>query len=133
MRNQYFQLEFNETDAYIHIFPPVDGGAQLKIAEVIEYLGTKKYDKYDLKLLNDAVNNLERDSTVSVGDWDMLPCRESMNIDISLDKMKATCRFYPPATGGACMDVKEIIDDLTFRKVRFGVDQEAIAAFLRDR
>ena len=72
MRNQYFQLEFRETDAYIHIYPPVDGGAQLKIAEVTEYLTSKKYDKYDLKLLNAALNNLEADSIVPIGDWDML-------------------------------------------------------------
>ncbi len=133
MRNQYFQLEFKETDAYLHIFPPVDGGAQLKIAEVTEYLGLKKYDKYDIKLLNEAINNLQMDSLVPVGDWDMIPCHESMNISISLDKMKAICRFYPPAQGGVCMTAKDILDDLQYKKIRFGIDQDAIASFLRDR
>ena len=133
MRNQYFQLEFRETDAYIHIHPPVDGGAQLKIAEVTEYLTNKRYDKYDLKLLNSALNNLESDSIIPIGDWDMLPCREMLNVTISLDKMKATCRFYPPAVGGACMDAKEIIDELKFRKITFGIEQDAIADFLGNR
>lgn len=133
MRNQYFQLEFRETDAYIHIFPPVDGGAQLKIAEVTEYLGAKKYEKYDLKMLNDAINNLEMDSLIPVGDWDMIPCREMMTVNVSLDKMKAVCRFYPPAQGGECMTAKEILNELQFRKVRFGIDQEAIAGFLSNR
>jgi len=133
MRNQYFQLEFIETDVYLHIFPPVDGGNQLKIAEVTEYLAMKKYDKYDLKLLNDALSDLQKDSMVPVGDWDMLPCREMMDIHISLDKMKATCRFYPPSPGGTLMNAKDIIDDLQFKKIKFGIDQEAIASFLADR
>lgn len=133
MRNQYFQLEFKETDAYLHIFPPVDGGAQLKIAEVTEYLLAQKYEKYDLKMLSDAINDVQNESMIPVGDWDMIPCREVMSINISLDKMKATCRFYPPSNDGALMSAKEIIDDLQFKKIRFGIDQEAIASFLSDR
>ena len=52
MRNQYFQLESRGTNACLHIYPPVDGGAVLNIAEVTEYLASKKYEKYDIKELN---------------------------------------------------------------------------------
>lgn len=133
MRNQYFQLEFKETYAYLHVFPPVDGGAQLRIAEVTEYLTAKRFDKYDIKLLNEAINNLQTDSLVPVGDWDMIPCHESMSVAISLDKMRAVCRFYPPAQRGICMSAKDILEELKQRKVSFGIDQEMIASFLNDR
>jgi len=134
MRNQYFQLEFRETSACLHIYPPVDGGKMLSISEVTEYLAAKKMDKYNLKELNSAITNTEEDTIVFVGDWDGIPERESMNVHISLDKMKVTCRFYAPsADGGKVMSAQDIISDLAFRKVKYGIDQNAIADFLRDR
>ena len=62
MRNQYFQLEFRETSACLHIYPPLDGGQMLSISEVTEYLAAKKLDKYDLKELNAAITNHQEDS-----------------------------------------------------------------------
>ncbi len=134
MRNQYFQLEFRETSACLHIYPPEDGGQMLSISEVTEYLAAKKLDKYDLKDLNAAVVNTKEDSVVFVGDWNGIPERESMSMKISLDKMKVTCRFYAPSAGGGkLMSAEDIISDLAFHKVKFGLDQNVIADFLADR
>ncbi|MBQ8627121.1 MAG: DUF342 domain-containing protein, partial [Agathobacter sp.] len=133
MRNQYFQLESRGANACLHIYPPVDGGKMLNIAEVTEYLASKKYEKYDLKELNAAIGNATEEAVVIVGDWDGIPCRESMNITISLDKMRVLCRFYPPSAGGAKLTVKEILSDLAFRKVIFGIDEKAITDFLENR
>jgi len=134
MRNQYFQLEFRETSACLHIYPPVDGGKVLSISEVTEYLAAKKLDKYDLKELNAAITNTEEDAVVYVGDWNGIPERESMNVHISLDKMKVTCRFYAPsADGGKLMTAEDIVSDLAFRKVKYGLDENVIASFLADR
>lgn len=134
MKNQYFQLEFRGQIACLHIYPPEDGGQMLSISEVTEYLATQKLDKYDLRELNAAVINTSEESVVVVGDWDGIPVRESINVKISLDKMKVTCRFYAPSlNGGKVMYAQEIINDLNFRKVRFGLDQNVIADFLRDR
>ena len=133
MRNQYFQLESRGTNACLHIYPPIDGGKMLNIAEVTEYLASKRYEKYDLKELNAAIGNAEEDSLVLVGDWDGIPCRESMEINISLDKMKVICRFYPPSVGGALMNTKDILSDLAFHKVKFGINENAITNFLENR
>lgn len=106
----------------------------LSISEVTEYLAAKKLDRYDLKELNAAITNREEESVIFVGDWNGIPEREMMNVKISLDKMKVTCRFYAPSTnGGKVMDAKDIISDLAFRKVKYGVDENAIADFLADR
>ena len=134
MRNQYFQLEFRDRMAYLHVYPPIDGGDMLSISEVMEYLAFHKFDKYDLRELNAAVVNAKEDSIVVVGEWDGIPIRESINIKVALDKMKVTCRFYAPsADGGKLMNAEDIISDLKFHKVRFGVDQDAIADFLENR
>ena len=134
MKNQYFQLEFRETSACLHIYPPQDGGKMLSISEVTEYLAAKKLDKYNLKELNAAIVNTNEDSVVFVGDWDGIPEREAMKVTISLDKMKVTCRFYAPsADGGKVMSAQDVISDLAFRKVKYGLDQNVIADFLTNR
>lgn len=133
MRNQYFQLEYRGTNACLHIYPPLDGGSKLNIGEVTEYLASKKCDGYDLKALNEAIEKIGEESVLLVGDWDGIPSREMMDINISLDKMRVTCRFYPPSVGGAKMTAKDIISDLAFRKVVFGIDEKVIEAFLTDR
>ncbi len=134
MRNQYFQLEFRGQTACLHVFPPEDGGQMLSISEVTEYLTTQKLEKYDLRELNAAVVNPKEESIVVVGDWDGIPVREAINVKISLDKMKVTCRFYAPSMGGGkVLNAQDIINDLAFRKVRYGLDQNAIADFLEDR
>lgn len=134
MRNQYFQLEFRDRTAYLHVYPPEDGGEMLSISEVMDYLAANKMDKYDLRELNAAVVNAKEDSVVVVGEWDGIPIREAIDVRVSLDKMKAICRFYAPSAGdGKVMSAQDIISDLAFRKVRFGVAQDVIADFLADR
>lgn len=133
MRNQYFQLEPRGTNACLHIYPPLDGGATLNVTEVTDYLASKKYEKYDIKELNAALMNVGEESVILVGDWDGIPVRESMDMKISLDKMKVICRFYPPSVGGAKMGVKEIISDLEFHKVKFGIDEDVVKGFVENR
>lgn len=134
MRNQYFQLEFRDTIACLHIYPPEEGGKMLSITEVTEYLAAKKLEQYNLKELNAAIVNHQDDSVIMVGDWDGIPICEEMKVTISLDKMKVTCRFYPPSAGcDKLMKADDIINDLAFRKVKYGIDQEAILSFLNNR
>ena len=133
MNNQYFQLVFQDGQAFLHIFPPREGGMPLSIKEVTTYLDLENFHNYDIKNLNQALSDLENESEVLLGASESLQIREIMNVTISLDKMKATCRFYPPASGGKVMTAQDIIDDLGFRKVKFGLNQEAIADFLGNR
>lgn len=134
MKNQYFQLEFRGQTACLHIYPPEEDGQMLTISEVTEYLANQKLDKYDLRELNTAIVNKDEESVVVVGDWDGIPVRETMYTRISLDKMKVTCRFYAPsANGGKVMNAQDIVNELAFRKVRYGMDQNVIADFLQER
>ena len=133
MNNQYFQLVFRDGQAFLHIFPPREGGKPLSIKEVTAYLDLEKFHNYDVKNLNSALADLENESEVFLGVSELLQIREIMDVNISLDKMKATCRFYPPSAGGKLMSAQDIVDDLGFRKVKFGLDQEKIAEFVGNR
>lgn len=133
MRNQYFQLEFRDINACLHIYPPQEGGAMLNIAEVTEYLASKKYEKYDIKELNAAIKNADEETIVVVGNWDGIPVRESIEVNVSLDKMKVVCRFYPPSVGGAKLQAEDILSDLAFHKVKYGVNEEVLKEFLGNR
>lgn len=134
MSDQYFQLEFQGMNANLHIYPPKDSGKMLSISEVTEYLAARKFDKYNLKELNGAITNTEQESVVFVGEWNGIPEREAMGVHVTLDRMKVTCRFYPPsADGGKMMTAEDIINELRFRGVKYGINQEAILSFLQER
>lgn len=133
MRNQYFQLESSGANACLRIYPPLDGGVMLNIAEVTDYLNTKKYQAYDVKQLNDAIANATEETVVKVGNWENIPVRETMAVSVSLDKMKVICRFYPPSVGGAKLTEMDIVNELAFYKVHFGIQAEVIREFVQNR
>jgi len=132
MRNQYFGLVFHGNEAFVHIYPPEDGGERLKINEITAYLDHRNYTSYDLKALNAALAS-EEDSEVSVGPWDGIEVRETMEIDMSMDRMEVFVRFYPPSAGGKKMDAREIVGSLVIKRIKYGLDQQAIFDFLENR
>ena len=132
-KNGYFQVKFKEGKAYVHIFPPVEDGKRVEINEVIRYLDAKRFSHYDLKELNHAITAVEGESDVLLGDWDGIEINEMMEIQVLTDKMQAVCRFYPPSKKGQYMDAQEIINDLVAEKIKYGMDQNAMFAFLSNR
>ncbi len=129
MRNQYFQLVFHDNKSFLKIYPSLDGGDQLKINEVTSYLDLKKVGAYDTKAISAAISANE-ETEVWLGPWDGIEHRGSMDIDISMDKMKVVARFYPPSSGGQHMDAKEIVSGLIARRVKYGLNPQAIFSFL---
>lgn len=132
MKNQYFQIVFREEEAYLHFFPPVEGGQKVKINEITEYLNLKRYDKYDMKQLNAAINEEEKETEVYIGPWDGIAIHETMSVNVSLDKMKAIARFYPPSEGGKRLEQKEIEENLMFRRISYGIDEKAIEEYVKN-
>lgn len=132
MANQYFQMKFSGGNAYLHVFPATDGGKKLNISEVQDYLKLRQYENYDLKQLFTALKS-ETEMDVPLGEWDGIEVREVMDIHVALDKMKVTCVFYPPSEGGARIDEKEIMSDLGYNKVRYGIREDVIRQYLAER
>ncbi len=133
MQNQFFQLVINNGQASLKIVPPDAEGKALVIGEITSYLDRKGFKDYNLVEISKAIADREKESVIFLGEWVGPAVKEMMDLDVSLDKMKVICRFYPPSEGGALLSTKEIVDDLAFHKIKYGIDQNAIFGFLQNR
>ena len=131
-RNGFVQVEIKGKMAICHIIPPVDGGNNINFAEAESFLHDHGFDNYDKKEFRNRLATGEATS-LSLGLCDGLEFSESMYTKISLDKMKMTCRFMPPSTAGSLLTARDILAELEKQKVIYGVDQDAIMAFLNER
>lgn len=134
VKNGYFQLDNRMDGIYVIIFPPAEGGQPVDVMELTAFLDKKKIGPYDVKELNSRIHTtVKQQSAVKVSDQSGVEFGESMNIRFSEDHMTATARFYPPSVKGKQMDVKEILSDLQFNHIQYGIVQEAIQGFLANR
>lgn len=132
--NAYFQLIAAPNGTALRLVPPTDGGEKINISELTEYLQLKKVEVVDMKSLYQAALGLEKEMVVPLSPKAGLPEQETFTLHISEDKMEAVARFYPPSNTGAPIGSRdEIINDLRFRKVIFGVDEAALDAYLSKR
>ncbi|MBQ8591472.1 MAG: DUF342 domain-containing protein [Lachnospiraceae bacterium] len=130
--NGYFQLIYNEAGTSIRLVPPTDGGEPLKMADVMEYLDMKAIP-HDLTALNSAVTTLQKEIVVTVNNKKGYSEDELVVVHIAPDNMSATVKFYAPSTNGRVMDKDEILNDLKFRNVRFGIKEDVLDAFIANR
>ena len=133
MRNGYFKLVFSDTESYVSLFPPEDGGEPIQVDEMRDYLVSKGFPNVDIVMLKKVVDSLSKQENIKLASKKGIPAPESFKVAISSDKMSATCRFYPPSTGGAELNVADIKSTLKLQGVVKGVDDKAIEAYLADR
>ncbi len=129
--NGYFRVTWENTTAYCEIYAPKEGGKPVVYKEVSNYLahnGISGYKEYDL---NAAIAS-NQDGRVALCEGDGRPLSESVSTSISLDKMKITCRFYPPSEGGVRLTPRDIETELTMRGVKYGIKNEMINAIADD-
>ena len=129
--NSFFQLVITDTGTGIRIFPATEGGEQLFIGDVRDYLEDRAIE-YDLVKLNDAVNAATGE-VVMIYNRPVYPEREAYRLTISEDKMRATAFFYAPSEGAELMTAQELINDLAFRQITTGVRKDIIEAFFLKR
>ena len=132
-RNGYFQINITERLTFVRLYPPVDGGEMIAVDELRDYLTAKGYpiDVVLLKKVIEGIGNQAKD--LKLADKKGIPCAESFSVKISDDKMTAVCRFYPFSSAGAALTREDIINELNFRGVNKGIDNDAISAFLSDK
>lgn len=133
-KNGYIQIEVGNGDesAVLHYYPPLPGGEPVTFRDADEYLSFEGYTNYDKKALADILNSDSKES-ISIGFSSGLECQERMVIKVSIDKMKATCRFMPPSVNGKLMSPRDIIAQLNGMGIIFGLKQEEIMNFVNDR
>ncbi len=130
--NGYFQLVYNEAGTSLRLFPPTDGGEPIKTVEVMDYLDSKTIE-YNMAALNAAVSSLEKETVIQLNAKKGYSEDEVVVVTIAPDNMSAVARFYAPSDNGKQMSREEILNDLKFRHVRFGVQDAVLDDFVANR
>lgn len=132
--NAYFQIMTSMQGTAVKLVPETDGGAKLDFAELMEYLRIKNIEIADAKPLYQAAARLTSEVVVPVSAQVGLSAPETFQLKVSPDKMEAVVRFYPPSSSGVSYAGKEdVLRDLKMSKVIYGIDEEAVEAYLAER
>ena len=133
MKNGYFKIVLTDSESYVTLYPPVDGGEPIQVDEMRDYLVAKGFPDVDIVSLKKVCESLAKPQNVKIANKKGIPCPESFIVRISQDKMKAVCRFYPPSTSGAQLTDADIKSTLKLQGVNRGIDDAAINDFLKNR
>ncbi len=132
--NAYFRLNISQGGTALELIPPTDGGAGLDINEITNYLQLKRITQFDVKAIYAGIQSMSTSPVfVPLMPTPVYAEQEMMILSVSADKMMATARFYAPSTGGAVMGKDEIIKDLAYQRIKMGVDEAAVEAFIQNR
>lgn len=130
MANGYFKLVSGGAGYGLAIKAPTNGGEQVRIGEVTDYLMQRSII-CDLSALKNAISG-NRDTVIPLGIGQCPVAHMSYNLSIEEDTMKATARFFPASDTGDKMTLKEFLNDMSFRLIKFGLQEEAIAEAIED-
>ena len=129
----YFQFSSKEDGLYITVYPPKSGYGAASIDDVMFYVDNKNISCDSVKLMEAVKAGSAAETTVKVSEESQLECSEFADYRISSDCMRVEACFYPPFENGGMLDKDEIIRDLQHIGVTYGVDEEVIDSFLKDR
>ena len=127
--NGFYRIAWREKNALCYIFAPKEGGKPVLYKDVSNLLsrhGIEGYKEYDL---HQAIQS-GKDCVVDLGQGSGIEFSESMDVFVSLDKMKVTCKFTPGSEKGSFLTKQDIVADLNGREIKYGISEEAIDAFL---
>lgn len=130
--NGYFQLvNINEEEFGIRLIPPKDGGEDINIVEVMDYLGENNL-VYDLSVLKEKIESKVL-TDYSLGKGRCPKIVEDYKIDVAEDAMTAKVRFFAPSETGRSLTLEEFVKDLRFKKIVFGLQINVMQAFFAER
>ncbi len=130
--NGYFQLDLRPEGTFLRIYAATDGGDPVNINELAEYL-QKKGIGYELTDLNRKVQAITDKGVFQLDSIKRYQEREMMVVCVAPNKMEASVRFYPPSVQGFKLERDDIYADLRNAGVNYGIDEDAVNAFLEKR
>ena len=125
----YFQV-INEADSTS--LKIIKGNDRLMINEVVEYLSLHKIP-VNLAELNKAILTENEVEVIELCKQRSYPINEELHISVLDNKMQAIGRFYPPSNDGKNIDKDEIIGSLRHKGVVYGIQEEIIDNFLKNK
>lgn len=124
MQNGYFQLVKIPGGFGIRLFPPTDGGEDIRIGELLHYLDEENI-QYNLGILKKAVEE-KREQVCPLGPGECPVVDEKYQLEVSSDFMSATMRFFAPSETGKRLTFNEVLNDLRYRNVVSGVQTQVL-------
>jgi len=131
-RNGFFQLVIRPEGVFVKAFPPRNGGRSIDFDELTTYLNSKKIS-YDLKGLHTQVTTATEPVLIKISNEKVYPEGEKLELRMDATRMTVTGRFIPPSTGGAPMKKEDILGELSFMGIRYGVKLDVIDQYLAER
>lgn len=129
--NGYFRLKNMQDGFGVELIPPTDGGEEINILEVMDYLGSNNL-VCDLSVLREKI-----DSRVNTEIWlasgNCPSLSEDYKLTIAEDNMSATIRFIAPSEGGRLLTLEGLVKDLRIRKIMFGIQVQNLQEFIAER
>ena len=123
-RNGYFRLVKDGSGYGVRIFPPLEGGDEIRMQELINYLDGNGCN-YDLSQLKEAVAKQE-ETVFHLGDGECPKVRETYFLTIAEDYMSAVARFIPCSETSERMTKMGFIHELQNRGVKSGVLEQVL-------
>ncbi len=132
-KNGYLQLENKEDGTYLKIFAAKDGGKELTLDEVISYFNKKQVIYSDLVGLRNIFNLAQNGEAVKVSSVQTPEFSGWCEFITQPDGMKLSMIVYPPIKGKPDILIDEIMNDLKHMNVKYGVSQENINNFIKNK
>ncbi len=131
--NSYFRSLVREDGTYLELYPPQGDGEALSFDELQEYLQRRGFIADKVSIAKAIQNSNGDKCEVKIDERVSREENESYHLDISDDNMTCTARFYPASEKGAALQKDEIIKDLKFKKICFGIKNAVIDEFFSDK
>lgn len=132
-RNGYFQIVIKQDGTYLKIFDAEQGGEPVFYEEIGNYLIDRKIYEYDKVAIGRALTTLQGSIEVKISSYPVFTIDEIIRVEIAEDRMYAKARFYPPSNNGHLIMKDEIVASLVKSGVKYGLDENCIMDFLKDR
>ncbi len=124
MKNGYFRLVPDANGFGLEVKAPKDGGENIRIKEVTDYLALCNII-CDISALKNAIAE-GKDTVLHLGEGSCPKENMRYQLYIADDSMSVTARFFAASATGETMPPEEFLNDLKFRQVRFGVQEDRI-------
>lgn len=127
--HSYFQVVNEDGRTSLKL---IKGTTPFVITEISEYL-TRHEISFNVMELSKVLPTVKDVKVVELCAKKTSPIREEVVITVADNKMQAIARFYPPSTEGKYMDKSDIISDLKFKGIEFGIKEDTIEEFIACR
>ncbi|MCT4688254.1 DUF342 domain-containing protein [Vallitalea sp.] len=122
----YYNLLNKEDGLYIKLFPSKNNGKNIELDDIVTTLENKNIINFKKDLLIKELNTLKEIKEFRISDSIIEIINETMDINVSMDKLSVYIRFYPPIGEGKTLSSEDITRKLKEKNIVFGIDHEKI-------